>query len=258
MAVELYHFWSSVCSVRARHALEEKGVPWVSRYIDLFKFDQMQPAYLKINPHGVVPTLVHDGEPITESNIIIEYVDDAFPGPSLKPKEPLKLARMREFLKLMDDEFPAIVLPTMVKYLLPKLKNRWSEEELKQAAERRPMQFYRDVHRRGIRGEVTPEEIEACLKRVEGILDKMDAMLVPGPWLLGAQFTLADISVAPYMFRMLALGQERFWSKTKRPRVAAWYERIAARPAFQKAVSWPDESGDGYEEVGLTTKRATS
>ena len=42
MAVELYHFWSSVCSVRARHALEEKGVAWTSRYIDLFKFDQMQ------------------------------------------------------------------------------------------------------------------------------------------------------------------------------------------------------------------------
>ena len=256
MAVELYHFWSSVCSVRARHALEEKGVAWTSRYIDLFKFDQMQPAYLKINPHGVVPTLVHDGQPITESNIIIEYVDDAFPGPSLKPKQPLELARMREFLRMMDDEFPAIVLPTMVKYLLPKLKNRWSEEELKQAAARRPTQFYRDMHGRGIRGEVKPEEIEACLVRIEAILDKMEAMLEPGPWLLGAQFTLADISVAPYMFRLLALGQERFWSKTKRPRVAAWYDRMAARPAFQKAASWPDESGGGYEEVGLTTARA--
>lgn len=255
MAVELYHFWSSVCSVRARHALEEKGVQWTSRYIDLFKFDQMRPEYLKINPKGVVPTLVHDGQPIAESNIIIEYVDDAFPGPALKPKDALALARMREFLKLTDDEFPAIVLPTLVKYLIPKLKNRWSEDELSQAAARRPLAFYRDVHGRGVRGEVSPEEIEDCLKRIEGVLDRMEAMLEPGPWLLGAQFTLADVSVAPYLFRLLALGQERFWSKTRRPCVAAWYDRIAARPAFQRAVSWPDESGGGYEEVGLTTKR---
>lgn len=84
----------------------------------------------------------------------------------------------------------------------------------------------------------------------------METMLDPGPWLLGAQLTLADISVAPYMFRLLALGQERFWSKTKRPLVAAWYDRVAQRAAFRKAASWPDESGGGYEEVGLTTKRA--
>ena len=52
MAVELYHFWSSVCSVRCRMALEEKGIEWTSRYIDLFKFDQMEPGYLAINPDG--------------------------------------------------------------------------------------------------------------------------------------------------------------------------------------------------------------
>ena len=66
--VELYHFWSSVCSVRCRMALEEKGVKWTSKYIDLFKFDQLRPEYLKINPDGMVPTLVHNGEPIRESN----------------------------------------------------------------------------------------------------------------------------------------------------------------------------------------------
>ena len=52
MAVELYHFWSSVCSVKARMALEQKGVAWESRYIDLFRFDQMTPEYLAINPDG--------------------------------------------------------------------------------------------------------------------------------------------------------------------------------------------------------------
>jgi glutathione S-transferase/GST-like protein len=47
-------------------ALEEKGVAWTSRYIDLFAFDQLQPEYLAINPKGVVPTLVHNGQPVRE------------------------------------------------------------------------------------------------------------------------------------------------------------------------------------------------
>src|SRR6202051_2560527 len=76
--IELYHFWSSVCSVRCRMALEKKGVKWTSRYIDLFKFDQLKPDYLALNPDGMVPTLVHDGAPVRESTIINEYVDAAF------------------------------------------------------------------------------------------------------------------------------------------------------------------------------------
>ena len=73
--IELYHFWSSVCSVRCRMALEEKGLKWTSRYIDLFKFDQLRPEYLAVNPDGVVPTLVHNRIPIRESTIINEYID---------------------------------------------------------------------------------------------------------------------------------------------------------------------------------------
>jgi glutathione S-transferase len=94
--VELYHFWSSVCSVRCRMALEEKGVKWESKYIDLFKFEQLKPEYLVINPDGVVPTLVHDGRPLRESVIINEYIEDAFAGPQLVPADPVP-SRFRRF-----------------------------------------------------------------------------------------------------------------------------------------------------------------
>ncbi len=255
MAVELYHFWSSVCSVKARMALEEKGVQWESRYIDLFRFDQMTPAYLAINPDGVVPTLVHDGEAIHESSVIIDYVDDAFDGPPLKPNDAVRTARMREFVKLCDDKFPAIVLPTYVKYIMPKLRNRWSDDELQRQAERRPTEFYRKVHGGGIRGEITEGEIEKCHSDIQSILDRMESMLAEGPWLVGNQLTLAEIAVAPYLFRLLALGQDGWWAPDVRPRVGEWYRRVAALPSYRTAVNWPDESGGGYEEVGLTTTR---
>jgi glutathione S-transferase len=249
--IELYHFWSSVCSVKVRMCLEEKGVPWTSRYIDLFRFDQLTPEYLRINPYGVVPTLVHDGQPILESSVINEYIDEVFDGARLVPRDPVKRATMREFAKLCDDGLPAIALPTMVNYIAPKLKNRWGEEELRKRAQERPTHFYRRMHKQGVEGTVSEAELAECFEKIGGILDRMERDLAAnGAWLLG-DFTLADIAVAPYLFRLSALGSERFWSETLRPNVAAWYRRILDRKAFQTAATWPDETGGGYAEVGL-------
>ena len=89
---------------------------------------------------------------------------------------------------------------------------------------------------------------------IEELLDRLERTLDPRPWIVGETLTLADIAVAPYVFRLSALGSDRFWSKDRRPRINDWYARLSARPAFQTAVSWPDESGGGYEEVGLRAK----
>ena len=65
--------------------------------------DQYEPAYLKLNPNGVVPTLIHDGEPITESSLILYYIDDALPGAPLMPKQPRQRYRVRMYNKLIDE-----------------------------------------------------------------------------------------------------------------------------------------------------------
>jgi glutathione S-transferase len=254
--VELYHFWSSVCSVRCRMALEEKGVAWTSRYTDIFRFEHLTPEYLKLNPDGVVPTLVHNGQPICESTVINEYIDQAFDGPRLVPADALGAARMREFIRKCEESFDAIVKLTMVKYILPKLLNRWGREELEKQAKRRPTKFYQDVHARGLRGEIGEAELKQARDKIEELLDRLEKTLTRGPWIVGEQLTLADIAVAPYMFRLSALGSDQFWSKDRRPRVNDWYSRLSIRPAFRKAVSWPDENGGGYEEVGLKAKLA--
>jgi glutathione S-transferase len=260
--VELYHFWSSVCSVRVRMALEEKGVAWTSRYIDLFKFDQLQPGYLAINPSGVVPTLVHDGVPIGESLVIAEYIDEAFDGPALSPANPVNRARMREFIKACDDGFTAIVKLTMVKYIVPKLRRRWGEDVLLAHVEKRPSRYLKDMHGRALRGEIGDDELVACGETITALLDKVEDLLGSNEfepdaagqrWLVGA-FSLADICIAPYMYRLSALGAGAYWSATTRPNVAEWYARLSARPGFKVAAEWPDESGGGYEEVGLAAQ----
>ena len=202
-----------------------------------------------------MPTLVHNGQPVRESSIINEYTDAAFEGPKLTPSDPLKAARMREFVYACDEGFSAIVKLTMVRYILPKLRNRWKDAELRKQAARRPTKFYQDIHGRAVRGEVTDAEIVDARATIADLLDLLERTLVPGPWVIGEQFSLAELAIAPYMFRLAALGADEFWSAGRRPQVTEWYRRLSARPAFQTAVSWPDESGGGYEEVGLTTRR---
>jgi glutathione S-transferase len=107
------------------------------------------------------------------------------------------------------------------------------------------------VHARGLRGEIGEAELKEARDKLEVLLDRLEKILERSPWIAGEALTLADITVAPYMFRLSALGSDQFWSKDRRPRVNEWYGRLSARPAFRKAVSWPDENGGGYEEVGL-------
>ena len=102
-------------------------------------------------------------------------------------------------------------------------------------AEKRPTKFLRDLHSRGIRGEISNTELAQAAHDLEKLLDDLEGGLAPGPWIVG-EFSLADVTIAPYMFRLSALGQEQFWSVVRRRRVNAWYQKLSSRPAFQTAV----------------------
>ena len=83
----LYHGANSVCSVKVRMVLAEKGLSWESRHIDLPKGEHLQPDYLKINPRAVVPVLDHDGVLIRESTVICEYLDGLDDAVRLVPSD---------------------------------------------------------------------------------------------------------------------------------------------------------------------------
>ena len=105
MTVRLYHWEPNANSGKPMLALAEKGVDFESHYIDLLKFDQHQPDYLRINPDGTIPAMVHDDRVFTESTPMMEYVDDAFDGPALKPTDPRERWRMRWWMRFFDAYF---------------------------------------------------------------------------------------------------------------------------------------------------------
>src|SRR5690606_17807607 len=89
--------------------LAEKGVPFEHHYVDLGRYEQFAPEFLALNPDGTVPAVVHDGSVMTESTPAMEYIDDAFEGPPLRPQRPHDRWRMRTVLMAMDNEIaPAL------------------------------------------------------------------------------------------------------------------------------------------------------
>lgn len=111
--LELYHGLPSTCSKKVRLVLYEKQLPFKSHLMDLRKFEQHTPDYLRLNPNGVVPTLVHDGRVVTESSVIMEYLEDVFPQTQLRPRDAYTSARMRLWLKFSDDvAYAAVYAPT--------------------------------------------------------------------------------------------------------------------------------------------------
>lgn len=232
MTLELYHNDKSTCSQKVRICLAEKGVAWEDRQIDLMSGENLTPEYLAINPNGVVPAFVHDGRPIIESTVMCEYVDEVWPSePKLTPDDPATRADMRAWLRFID-EVPsmAIRVPTFQNVLIERFK-AMSEAEYAEFRDKNTLrrEFFMRLNRTGF----SDAEYDNAIRQLKMTIARMDKTLGAGPWLVGAQYTIADICVAPLFQRMEDLGMDDLWADT--PRVADWFERVKARPAYQAA-----------------------
>jgi len=235
--LELYHATHSTCSQKVRICLAEKGLAWTSHHLDLRAFEQLKPEFLALNPDAVVPVLVHDGRIIRESLVINEYLDDAFARPALRPAEPYARARMREWtLYVAQEPTWAVKTPSFEKNIRPELAGRYSDGELQAVAALMPNKDTAARWVKAVKEGFSREELQASLARLERTLERMHAALAASPWLAGDEYSLADVDMAPFVHRIAHLGERAMIER--RPRVADWYARMLARPAFRQAMSW--------------------
>ncbi len=230
--LELFSAPQSTCSQRARFVLNAKHLDYRDTRLDLFSGDQLKPAYLAINPNGVVPTLVHDGAVVTDSTVIMEYVEEVFPdGRSFVPKDPVERARMRSLMRFID-EVPAaaIRVPSYNLAFLPHFQSM-SEAEFLALADSKPLrrEFLLKMGRTGF----AKAEMDEALGRLRRTVERMDAEIVRsgGPFLLGEELSLADISVMPSIVRMADIRLEPMWQE--RPSIGRWLDAIRADTAFR-------------------------
>lgn len=229
----LYHGRTSVCSIKVRLALVEKHTRFNSRLMTL-RGDQFEPEYIRLNPAAVVPTVVHDDAFITESTVIMHYIDEAFAGPALMPSDPLARSKVRMIAKLIDEyvhlSCMTITFATANRASLATM----SREELHSYLAKAP-----DANWGAIKRQVAADGLDAApvveaLRIQEKLLDTIEAALQRGPFLAGDSWSLADAAATPYVWRLDKLKLARIWDK--RPGVAQWYERVCARASFQTAV----------------------
>lgn len=234
----LYHAWPSSASRRVRFALEEKELPYQGILVDLLKFEQHSAEYLRLNPNGWVPTLVHDGHPIVESTVICEYLDAVFPEKPLRPSEPGALARMRVWSKWVDEVVLRAFQVANWNRMMGPTASRMSDAAVARLLQSIPVPDRREDWRRVAREPFSEADIRHAIANIRRTLERMEDDLADGPWLAGESFSLADIHLSPYIVR---IGEHaaRGILLSDYPRCADWWARLQARPAFARAKIEP-------------------
>jgi len=230
----LYHANYSTCSQKVRFVLHEKNLEFQDVKLNLGQKDQLKPEYVAINPNAVVPTLVDDGQPIIESSVICEYLDEKYPHNPLLPEGIVERARTRAWMHFIEEvAVPAIRVPSVNRAFLHRYdgldQKRFEDEQMNVRKIRKEL-FQRMGSPKGF----TKEAVDRALESLGETCRRMnEAIARKGPWIMGEQFTLADVLVMPSIDRLADLGLAGVW-EGKYPHVSAWYERLKDKPAFQK------------------------
>lgn len=191
----LYSGTTCPFSQRCRFVLFEKGMDFEIRDIDLYN----KPEDISVmNPYGQVPILVERDLVLYESNIINEYIDERFPHPQLMPADPVMRARTRLFLFNFEKELFVHVST---------LENRSLNDE---------------------------KAMENARQHIRERLSQLAPLLVKNKFMLGEEFSMLDVAIAPLLWRLDHYGIEL--PKNAAP-IQKYAERIFSRPAYIEALT---------------------
>jgi glutathione S-transferase len=234
--LKLYQARLAVCAIKVRLVLAEKNLPWEPINLNLRKGEQHQPDYVKLNPNGVVPTLIHDDLVLIESSVIMQYLDEVYPDSPLQPNDPIARARMRLWMKRVDEYLhPGNATLTYAMVHASEMRSK-SPQELEDYYKGIPNPVVRERQRAAIElGLDAPGAIQA-LQFYDKAFTDMENWLVGNDWLAGDKYSLADTAITSYMNRFRMLQLSPMWTK-KRPAVTDWFDRVQARPNFTSAIT---------------------
>ncbi len=248
MSFVLHNAPQSTCSQKVRICLWEKGLTFSEEKLDLFKGDQLTEDYKKLNPNGVVPTLIHDDEVIIDSSVIIEYLDELFPEVPLSPATPAGRAHMREWMRFFEEvAAPAVRVPSYNRVFLRHFQ-KMTEDEFIAFGESKPLRkdFFLKMGRKGY----SDEEMQQAENRLRMTVERMELQLQQrGPWLLG-EYSLADICVIPVLVRLNDIGLSKLWADCGN--VGAWFSRFLQRDALQKTFYFGSLLSEQYTDVQIS------
>ncbi len=165
--MKLHGYFRSSAAFRVRIALNLKGLTYENIFHHLVKGEQKATDYLSLNPQGLVPALEVEGDVLTQSLAICEYLDERYPDPPFLPADPMARAKVRAFAQVIACD----IHPVQNLKILKRVKSLADGDAAKVWA--------RDT---------IAEGLAACAALIAG---------KPGPYCFGAAVTLADILLIP-------------------------------------------------------------
>ena len=202
--MKLHSYFRSSASFRVRIALELKGLRYDYIAVHIARGDHKKPPYVDLSADTLVPLLEVDGQRLSQSMAIIEYLDEKHPAPALLPADALGRAKVRALAQSISCDIHPINNLRILKYLTKELK---VEEEAKNT-------WYRHWCREG-------------LIAFEKQLGQLPAAL----FCYGKTPTLADCCLVPQIFNAKRFDVDL----SSLPRTMAAFDACMALPAFQKA-----------------------
>ncbi|WP_337266350.1 glutathione S-transferase family protein [Oryzifoliimicrobium ureilyticus] len=190
------------CALASLIALEEAGVAFEARKMNMAAGEQRSPEYLAINPKGRVPALSTDRGILTETLAILAYIAQIAPAAQLAPTDPYDFACMQAFNSY-------IATTVHVNHAHGRRASRWADD----AAAHESMKAK------------VPQTMSECF-------ELMEETMLKGPWVLGEQYTVAD----PYLFTMTGWLRGDGVDPMRFQKATAHYARMMDRPAVQRAL----------------------
>jgi glutathione S-transferase/GST-like protein len=231
--LEVYTWEPNANSGKPLLMLKEKGVEFVYHYIDMGKREQHSPEYLQLNPNGTVPTVVHDGLVLTESSPALEYLDAAFEGTALRPREPYLLWRMRRWIRFLDHQY----CPSLAMFGGAGASQRMptqDAEQIERQVQGIPVPERRRVWRLIMAKQVPEAELAESNRRIRAGIQLFEQALTEYPYLAGPQYSLADVVAMITVFAMPTMRPEEV-NDRKTPHYMDWFRRCHARPGTRAA-----------------------
>ena len=244
-SLTLYHHPLSVCSMKVRLALEEKGLAWSGRLMDIIqKQEQLEPWYLALNPKGVIPTLeYHNGstQVVTDSAEIIRFIAQLPERNTLLPQQEVDLKLMHTLIDLAN----AIDLQILSYARHPSQEKSGKIldariEKSNRLAEKHPelTEQYQTCAARSEKSKtfrVSAKHIEEIEQQALEALAFVENELGGKPFLLGDAYTLADVIWTVVLSRFELLDYKEWLDGKQFPLVFDYYQRVKRRKSFSRA-----------------------
>lgn len=231
---QLYQFGDSPCCMKVRMALAAKSLAWDEVFVESWKFDHFQPEYLALNPYGIVPTLVDDGQVVIQSNVIVEYLDDAYPDPPLRPTDPYMVSIMRKWMFVEQEQLFSHIVTLSFNSMMKLRLEGFGIDQLEQWSHRHPDQKKAQGYLKRVSAPADPQKDADARDGLRWHLEQLEAELTryAGPWICGSQLTLAEIALAGIFDRLVYLEEEAIYQDL--PAVVAWFDDLRAAEIYQQ------------------------